>query len=757
MIQKTFPEISAKLFTANGTSNGVVTVANSLLFKVGQIVNLFSDVIQPIQVEVKFIGTATTLEVGDPNKSLEDRKDLSSFLTSDNASISANSQTRPAISMEDVIRSVWDESPVVGLRTSLVDELGNKYNASNPVPVILESEIIIENANIDVSISAVDNDLNPTHSSVRLGDGTTEVGVTLSNELKVSDSLVRSLLTSINTVQTNGTQQTQVTNFPLTFGVTQSTSPWIISGAISFTSPQHVIVDSGSIAVSNFPVTQAVTQSGPWTVSLETESIEIGTVDQGTPNSLLNAWPVKPTDGTNFQSYTGSNEAKVSVTQPLPAGTNNIGSVDSIQSGVWNTGRTWVLSNITDSVDIGNFPSTFGVTQGTSPWVVSGTVTSNIGTTGGLALDSTVSGLLTNTQLRASPVPVSGTITANQGTNPWIISGSIAFTSPQHVIVDSGTIAISNFPISVDTSYGAVGASTLRSAAQIGNATGAAAFGAGATTAQVLRVVLPTDQSSIPVTINSDSLPATQNITVQDTGSTTTSYANSQNFITGTPTAGSVASFSVSSLESVEVQVTGTWTGTLQTEFSIDGGVTWFTRGIKQAGISYISSSFTSNFAGGANIAGATNYRIRATAAMTGTATVRIVASINPTSINVTNALVLRDSVTQSNLSTVTSTGDLRVNDGIRSGGVYSNLSLPTANTAVEVKVGGSRLTNRKLVTVIPTDADMYWGYDSSVTTSNGTPIFKNQFVAFDMANDATQIWLVCSTNTRNARITEAT
>lgn len=49
-----------------------------------------------------------------------------------------------------------------------------------------------------------------------------------------------------------------------------------------------------------------------------------------------------------------------------------------------------------------------------------------------------------------------------------------------------------------DHNYGTVGATTLRTASQIGNATGAAAFGAGTTGAQVLRVVLPTDQTAIP-------------------------------------------------------------------------------------------------------------------------------------------------------------------------------------------------------------------------------------------------------------------
>ena len=46
----------------------------------------------------------------------------------------------------------------------------------------------------------------------------------------------------------------------------------------------------------------------------------------------------------------------------------------------------------------------------------------------------------------------------------------------------------SNFPLVVDTNYGTVGASTIRTAAQIGNATDAADFNSGATTAQTLRV-----------------------------------------------------------------------------------------------------------------------------------------------------------------------------------------------------------------------------------------------------------------------------
>ncbi len=58
----------------------------------------------------------------------------------------------------------------------------------------------------------------------------------------------------------------------------------------------------------------------------------------------------------------------------------------------------------------------------------------------------------------------------------------------------TGAIPVSaSFTSSDDHNYGVVGDNTLRTAAQIGNATGAAAFGTGTRSAQTLRVTLATD------------------------------------------------------------------------------------------------------------------------------------------------------------------------------------------------------------------------------------------------------------------------
>lgn len=171
-----------------------------------------------------------------------------------------------------------------------------------------------------------------------------------------------------------------------------------------------------------------------------------------------------------------SSESSITIGNPNNGNTLNVHADGSIDV---NT----ILNSGTDSVT---------VFQGTSPWVVSGTITTSpnvnihdgtgvsisstgsslnvdvtntvpisavslplpagastsaLQTAGNASLTSidskltspiTVTGPLTDTQLRATPVPISGTITANQGTSPWVTSVS-NFPATQPV---SGTVAV---------------------------------------------------------------------------------------------------------------------------------------------------------------------------------------------------------------------------------------------------------------------------------------------------------------------------
>lgn len=83
-------------------------------------------------------------------------------------------------------------------------------------------------------------------------------------------------------------------------------------------------------------------------------SADVVTSAQGTAAALTGAWPVKPTDGTNSQTFTASGEAKVVFTQAIPAGTNNIGKV-SVQD---SSGNAFTASNPLPVVLSADLPGT---------------------------------------------------------------------------------------------------------------------------------------------------------------------------------------------------------------------------------------------------------------------------------------------------------------------------------------------------------------------------------------------------------------
>lgn len=349
----------------------------------------------------------------------------------------------------------------------------------------------------------------------------------------------------------------------------------------------HVITDTGStVAVSNFPATQPV--SGTVTVVQPTGTNLHAVLDSGSTTVVTgNVTVVQPT-GTNLHTVVDSGTITLSGTSPVS------GTVTANQGTANTPANKWPIE-IVDSagVNIATVSAAGAVkvdgSAVTQP--VSGTVTANIGTTNGLALDASVTALQVN---QAS------TTSGQKGT---LVQGAVTTAAPTYTTGQTDPLSL--------------------------------------TTAGALRV--DASGTTQPVSFPADNSPATQNITVVDTGTTTTAGANGQSIYTGTSTAGSTALFTLSSQESVGIQVTGTWTGTLQVESSLDGGTTWSKNGGHQKGVTFNSSSFTANFELETNVSTTTNLRIRATAAITGTATVKIVSSINTNAVYVLNALQVLD------------------------------------------------------------------------------------------------------------------
>lgn len=233
--------------------------------------------------------------------------------------------------------------------------------------------------------------------------------------------------------------------------------------------------------------------------------------------------------------------------------------------------------------------------------------------------------------------------------------------------------------------------------------------------------------------------------------------------ITSGTTPNDVVEVNTQGMSTVRFLVSGTWVGTMRAEGLVNG--TWKLATVSDASQSVFAAS-SSNGEWYMQCGGFSKVRLRMSSYTSGTANVEystgigvggpgLVWNTNATSLKISNYARKADATDVPML--LTANQELKTSDGLRSGGVYGNLALSTANTTYEAKVGGARLSNRKALTITPLD-DVYWGYDSSVTTSTGTPLFKNQSLILSIDPDSTcQIWLVASGNSKNARITEST
>ena len=109
----------------------------------------------------------------------------------------------------------------------------------------------------------------------------------------------------------------------------------------------------------------------------------------------------------------------------------------------------------------------------------------------------------------------------------------------------------------------------------------------------------------------------------------------------------------------------------------------------------------------------------------------------------------------ESHFVNASSTGDLKTSDIINTSGIYGTITVGTS--AVALRVGGSNLTERKLLTVDNTsNTTLYWGYNNSVTTSSyAGRIFKDQQASWTVGPNVT-IYLIASTAGNNVHCSEA-
>jgi hypothetical protein len=418
------------------------------------------------------------------------------------------------------------------------------------------------------------NTANTTPWLATINQGGNSAAVTASNALKVDGSGVTQPVSGTVAANQNGTWTVQPGN-------TANTTPWLATinqggNSASVTASNALKVDGSGVTqpvsgtVTANAGTGTFTVGGTVTANAGTGTFTVGgtvTSNQGTAAILSGAWPVEVTDGSNVLG-TSSHPIRIDPT-------------------------------------------------GTTTQPISGTVTANIGTTNGLALDTSVNGLLvaqgsstsgesgtliqgavttsapsystgktnplsltTSGSLRVdgsgATQPISGTITSNQGTNPWVNN-------------------ISQF-----------GGNNV--------ATGTGASGVG-----IPRVTVSNDSNILATQSGTWNI----NSTVQDV--VASGSLGSLNATVQITTAG---------LAAVGMQLAaGTLIGTIVAEISIDSGTTWNATGFVDVATNIFSSQviFLSNNTATAKMllgtAGSGLMRVRVSSYTSGTANVTLRAA----------------------------------------------------------------------------------------------------------------------------------
>jgi hypothetical protein len=87
-------------------------------------------------------------------------------------------------------------------------------------------------------------------------------------------------------------------------------------------------------------------------------------------------------------------------------------------------------------------------------------------------------------------------------------------------------------------------------------------------------------------------------------------------------------------------------------------------------------------------------------------------------------------------------------------GPIFGPIGLSVGSTALEAKVGASKEESRLGVLIQPLNGDVYFGYDSGVTTSSGFVVRQNNIYFVAASGRFLDVYLVAS-STVDVRIAE--
>lgn len=134
--EKRWEQYGPIALTADGTSDGKITVSSTVGLHTKQSIILISDSTQSVNLlEVKKVLSETEFYVGKKSADINKFEDVSTFTVADNSTISAYEQDRPNIPPHIFERAEFEEEPVVARRVYQVDHLGRDLGSRYQIPL----------------------------------------------------------------------------------------------------------------------------------------------------------------------------------------------------------------------------------------------------------------------------------------------------------------------------------------------------------------------------------------------------------------------------------------------------------------------------------------------------------------------------------------------------------------------------------------------------------------------------------------------
>lgn len=143
-IEQKWLDVSPRLFTANGGAEGQIKLFDTRGFKVKMIVIVQNSIGEQLTVQVKRVNKKSIIvgpKPGDPGTQqgkagLKTTTDLTAYTVIGGSFVYAVEQDKVKLKPDDIIQAVYEQEPVVAIRTFPVDENGNSYNQENPIPTV---------------------------------------------------------------------------------------------------------------------------------------------------------------------------------------------------------------------------------------------------------------------------------------------------------------------------------------------------------------------------------------------------------------------------------------------------------------------------------------------------------------------------------------------------------------------------------------------------------------------------------------------